>query len=523
MNEIDASNSNELLKLAVRKLLRKEIGKLSLNELVMLKIHDDCSDKQKLMSVLEPRPDETDLDRLERTYTLPKYTLAIHSAGLAKDKYTCNVGARIKEIRRLTKANRILSSTINGRIDSKTVYTKIETDNKEDFLKILKCDWPENSFECAEKPTVTREGLDFRLEIRNVDKDVKIEQHRESISDLKRQGLRNLRRATRYDVERMEEQKLNKIECNAVSLEVLRAVILDGVSIECTRRNHDVVPYIERVRPCKNCLDYGHGTKGCKSIPRCGKCGSSNHNVTLCPHKTAISCLHCQRPHEAGTPRCKRFFEENYKRNEFIIRFLIDECGAQSPFEVLGLPVPDGMNIEDDEILISSEEQTNDELRGEMVEWFEAYVQNKNFGISYPVMREEVDQLKKLSEEQSIKISLIEKDMRDVKAELSVKIEQVTENFNEKIENVHEHLVDLKQGFHTELIRIKEVLQNELIQTNKNISQSFKDHSKETKQQMHKFEQHIIEANDKSTKEMRELKELLIKSISSQGLQSTKD
>ncbi len=138
-------------------------------------------------------------------------------------------------------------------------------------------------------------------------------------------------------------------------------------------------------------------------------------------------------------------------------------------------------------------------------------------------MREEVDQLKKLSEEQSIKISLIEKDMRDVKAELSVKIEQVTENFNEKIENVHEHLVDLKQGFHTELIRIKEVLQNELIQTNKNISQSFKDHSKETKQQMHKFEQHIIEANDKSTKEMRELKELLIKSISSQGLQSTKD
>ena len=98
MNEIDASNSNELLKLAVRKLLRKEIGKLSLNELVMLKIHDDCSDKQKLMSVLEPRPDETDLDRLERTYTLPKYTLAIHSAGLAKDKYTCNVGARIKEI-----------------------------------------------------------------------------------------------------------------------------------------------------------------------------------------------------------------------------------------------------------------------------------------------------------------------------------------------------------------------------------------------------------------------------------------
>ena len=80
------------------------------------------------------------------------------------------------------------------------------------------------------------------------------------------------------------------------------------------------------------------------------------NNVMVCPHRVPIECCHCHWKHEAGTNKCKVFFAENYKRNEFLIRFMIDECGAASPYSVLNAPVPDGMSIDDDNIC---DEQVN--------------------------------------------------------------------------------------------------------------------------------------------------------------------
>jgi len=250
-------------------------------------MHESIGDSESINSTY-PKPNETNLERMERTYNIERYTLSIHTPGLAEDKYAGNVGARIREIKRITNANRIISSSINGDLKSKKVYTKIDTDNKEDFVKILNCDWPDNSFDCKSKPIVLREGISFKVEIMDVDKDIKLELHKESIAELKKQGLRNLRRATRYDHLTMEEHTLNKIEFNVTDFEKLRSVILDGVSIECTQRNHDVQPHFERVRNCKNCQEYGHGAKHCKNPPRCGKCPSTTHNVTTCTNKRGI-------------------------------------------------------------------------------------------------------------------------------------------------------------------------------------------------------------------------------------------
>jgi len=273
---------------AANKLFRREFNSLTTTEIFNLKImHESIGDSESINSTY-PKPNETNLERMERTYNIERYTLSIHTPGLAEDKYAGNVGARIREIKRITNANRIISSSINGDLKSKKVYTKIDTDNKEDFVKILNCDWPDNSFDCKSKPIVLREGISFKVEIMDVDKDIKLELHKESIAELKKQGLRNLRRATRYDHLTMEEHTLNKIEFNVTDFEKLRSVILDGVSIECTQRNHDVQPHFERVRNCKNCQEYGHGAKHCKNPPRCGKCPSTTHNVTTCTNKRGI-------------------------------------------------------------------------------------------------------------------------------------------------------------------------------------------------------------------------------------------
>ena len=312
---------------------------------------------------------------------------------------------------------------MNGCLKTRKVYTKVETDNKEDYMRILNCNWPDKSFDCDTRPTVLREGIAFKLELMNFEKDIKLEQHKESIEDLKYQGLRNLRRSTRFDQVTMEEHKLNKIEFNVISFEILRAVLLDGVSVECTKRNHDVQPHFDRVRNCKNCQEYGHTTKSCKNPQRCGKCPSKTHNVATCTTKQFLECCHCHMGHEAGTPRCKRFFEENYRKNEFIIRFLIDECGASNPFEVLGLPVPDGMSIDDDEILTTAEELAKESTKDDMVNWFEAYVQSKNIGGIDHELREEVDTLKKTSDLHGSRISQLERDIDNVKETLTAKIE----------------------------------------------------------------------------------------------------
>jgi len=420
MSQVNDLESNEHLKCAAKKLFRKDIAKLSLEELCNLKIQYDCSDCNTILRSV-PKEDETDLERMERTYQLPKYTLAIHSPGLANDKLAGNVGARIREIKRLTCASRILSSSINGCLETKNVYTKIETDNKEDYIKVLQCDWPPNSFDCFTKPTVVRESLGFKLEIKDVDKDIKLELHRDSINDLKRQGLRNLKRATRYDHDKKTEQVLNRIEFNVTNFETLRAVILDGVSIELTKRNHDVQPNIERVRACKNCQDYNHSTKSCKNQPRCGKCSS-------------------------------------------------------------------------DEIIITQNEQADNMIKNDMVEWFEAFVQTQNIGGVDNDLREEVEILKKIKESHSNKLEQLEKNINGVEIKLTEKINQVSEELTSRIDLVNVRITDLN---------------DELKQTNRNI----KNQGKEIKDQM----------KEQIKNQGKEIKDQMNEQINSFKAQSSKD
>jgi len=120
---------------------------------------------------------------------------------------------------------------------------------------------------------------------------------------------------------------------------------------------------------------------------------------------------------------------------------------------VLGLPVPDGMNIDDDEILTTAEEQNKAASKDDMVNWFEAYVQNQNIGRVDHELREEVENLKKTTDLHSSKISTLQRDLDSVKETITAKIddlrEELRDEFNAKIETVHAHLDEQQQQNHT--------------------------------------------------------------------------
>ncbi len=119
---------------------------------------------------------------------------------------------------------------------------------------------------------------------------------------------------------------------------------------------------------------------------------------------------------------------------------------------MLGLPVPDGMNIDDDEILTTAEEQNKAASKDDMVNWFEAYVQNQNIGGVDHELREEVENLKKTTDLHSSKISTLQRDLDSVKETITAKIddlrEELRDEFNAKIETVHAHLDEQQQQNH---------------------------------------------------------------------------
>jgi len=166
---------------------------------------------------------------------------------------------------------------------------------------------------------------------------------------------------------------------------------------------------------------------------------------------------------------------------------MIDECGFQSPFEVMNLPVPDGMHIEDDEIIITQNEQADNMIKNDMVEWFEAFVQTQNIGGVDNDLREEVEILKKIKESHSNKLEQLEKNINGVEIKLTEKINQVSEELTSQIDLVNVRITDLN---------------DELKQTNRNI----KNQGKEIKDQMN---EQINSFKAQSSKDTLDIKNLL--------------
>jgi len=192
---------------------------------------------------------------------------------------------RIAEIKKVSQVNRILSASINGDLSSKKVYSRVETDSKCDYLKLLHYEWPEGSFSSGDPVRIEREYIGFKLELTKVDKSIKLEKEADSIKKLKELGLRNITRVYKIDFNTQEEMITDRVSFNVKDLMILKMVLTEMVPIECTKQTHQVAPFIERVKTCKNCQSFDHGTKQCREPPLCGKCSSTEHNVSACQNR----------------------------------------------------------------------------------------------------------------------------------------------------------------------------------------------------------------------------------------------
>jgi len=472
-DELDFLNTEQVL--TIRKVKNGEMSTLTIDDLKNFRaifdllgydsevFHDDIGSSVECFKNLEI---------MESKYTLPKYCVTIHSAGLAADKFAGNMRHRIAEIKKVSKANRILSASINGDLSSKKVYSRVETDSKCDYLKLLHCEWPAGSFGSGDQVRVEREYIGFKLELTKVDKSIKLEREADSIKKLKELGLRNITRVYKIDFNTQEETITDRVSFNVKDLTTLKMVLTDMVPIECTKQTHQVAPFIERVKNCKNCQSYDHGTKQCREPPLCGKCSSTEHNVSACQNRNNMKCCHCRMKHEAGTSKCRVYFSELYKKNEFIIRFMMDECGAATPYAVLNVPVPDGMSIDDDNI----GDLATDTEKEVLFDYLDAYLVANRADVGNDELRSEVESLKKITKVQGSKIDALEINQESlvseiktldlkftgeinnlytkvdtVRSELSNEISQVRDDLTGKIDALHHHLSDLKDDLYDRL------------------------------------------------------------------------
>ena len=242
---------------------------------------------------------EADLKRMEKQYTAPKYGVKVFSEGLANIAFAGNVAARIREVKIKKKINRILSSHINGNLMTKRVYSKIETDCQVDYIKLLE-PWTENSFGSNTTHT-ERDFIGFKMEICGVDKNIKLELEIETVKNMREIGIRNFKRATRFDQSSGKEMEVNRVEFNPRDFLVMQTLIRDGVSLSCSNTNHDVELILDRVKYCKQCSDFGHKAKGCVRPSKCSRCSNRTHVAAMCPGIEPIKCPQCNLAHEGGT------------------------------------------------------------------------------------------------------------------------------------------------------------------------------------------------------------------------------
>jgi len=442
-DDLDHLSTDQLS--AMVKLKGGLINELSYDELNSLKQFFNELEVDETQKGIGIETDLEVLERMENKYTLQKYCVSIHSEGLAANKYAGNMLHRIREIKRISKASRILSASINGDLATKKVYTKVETDSKDDYLKLLNCEWPSGSFGTNSITTVEREWLGFKLELLNVDKSIRLEKETDSIRKLKDMGLRNICRSYRIDHSSMEETVTNRVSFNVKDLLVLKMVLSEMIPIECTKQAHTVAPFIERVRTCKNCQSFEHNAKQCRNQPLCGRCSSTEHNVASCPSRTSIKCCHCNLKHEAGSNKCKITFAENYKRNEFLIRFMIDECGAGSPYSVLNVPVPDGMTFDDDGIQCDQ----NDCDKELMLDYLDAYLLSNRISSGDDNLRLELETLKKVTYANCNKIEALELNQDKMVQEIKGLEGKLTDEITKLDDKIDRKVNELKTDIHS--------------------------------------------------------------------------
>ncbi|KYN05833.1 hypothetical protein ALC62_03234 [Cyphomyrmex costatus] len=73
-----------------------------------------------------------------------------------------------------------------------------------------------------------------------------------------------------------------------------------------------VFPYIPRVLMCFSCLRFGHISSGCKSSPRCSRCGQGRHNNTDDrPRKNLPpKCCNCGLEHFPSFTQCPSYIQQ---------------------------------------------------------------------------------------------------------------------------------------------------------------------------------------------------------------------
>lgn len=97
------------------------------------------------------------------------------------------------------------------------------------------------------------------------------------------------------------------VNCNSWRITFDTPILPDKIVLfGCVFRT---TPYIHPVRQCKNCYQFGHSEKVCRSKPRCATCGHREHTTDEC---TAVSpqCLLCKGQHAATDRTCPKFTAE---------------------------------------------------------------------------------------------------------------------------------------------------------------------------------------------------------------------
>lgn len=116
-------------------------------------------------------------------------------------------------------------------------------------------------------------------------------------ADISRTDAIDIQRITRWNNSTMKAEdttavKISFRECLPESIKILKVPF-------------KVRPYIPRPMLCKNCKNYGHLAKFCKSAVTCKKC-LLTHNEDLC-ESTELKCKHCPGNHQTGDRSCPEY------------------------------------------------------------------------------------------------------------------------------------------------------------------------------------------------------------------------
>lgn len=95
-------------------------------------------------------------------------------------------------------------------------------------------------------------------------------------------------------------EKIKKINAMTISIEcsslLPQRIYFESVSLP-------VRSYIRPPTRCYSCQRYGHGALSCCRTAQCSKCGSKDHQITLCEAEEAC-CIFCKGPHTAASNKC---------------------------------------------------------------------------------------------------------------------------------------------------------------------------------------------------------------------------